>query len=242
MLALYHNDMSLCAQKVRVCLAEKGLRGRTATSCCARRSISRPGTEAQPPRRGSDPDRRRQGHSGIERDPRISRGNLSGAARSRRRTPLAAPRCGFGPSSSTRTSTTPSAAIISFGIAFRHQYLERGELGNAMLEQIPNIFKRERRRDVIENGPDSQHFVIAVERMVLLLDEMEEALAAHRWLAGDEYSSPTSRSRPICSARASRPSGHGRRAPARRRLVPPLQGAAELHEAIANGRTPNISP
>src|SRR3954454_24751643 len=25
MLALYHNDMSLCAQKVRICLAEKGL-------------------------------------------------------------------------------------------------------------------------------------------------------------------------------------------------------------------------
>src|ERR1043166_9477885 len=25
MLALYHNDMTLCAQKVRVCLAEKGL-------------------------------------------------------------------------------------------------------------------------------------------------------------------------------------------------------------------------
>jgi len=25
MLVLYHNDMSLCAQKVRVCLAEKGL-------------------------------------------------------------------------------------------------------------------------------------------------------------------------------------------------------------------------
>src|SRR6266851_457089 len=25
MLTLYHNDMSLCAQKVRICLAEKGL-------------------------------------------------------------------------------------------------------------------------------------------------------------------------------------------------------------------------
>jgi len=25
MLALYHNDMSSCAQKVRLCLAEKGL-------------------------------------------------------------------------------------------------------------------------------------------------------------------------------------------------------------------------
>src|SRR5262249_26116922 len=37
------------------------------------------------------------------------------------------------------------AAILSFGIAFRHQYLERAELGKAMLERIPNIFKRERR-------------------------------------------------------------------------------------------------
>jgi glutathione S-transferase len=81
-----------------------------------------------------------------------------------------------------------SAAILSFGIAFRHQYLERGELGKTMLEQIPNVFKRERRRDVVEKGPQSRHFVIAVERMVLLLDEMEEALSAHQWLAGDDYS------------------------------------------------------
>ena len=70
-----------------------------------------------------------------------------------------------------------SAAILSFGIAFRHQYLERGELGKKMLEQIPNVFKRERRRDVVEKGAQSKHFIIAVERMVLLLDEMEEALA-----------------------------------------------------------------
>src|SRR5258708_12119724 len=80
-----------------------------------------------------------------------------------------------------------SAAVLSFGIAFRHQYMERGELGQKMLEAVPNVFKRERRRDVIERGTDSKHFIIAVERMVLLLDEMEEALAAHQWLAGDEY-------------------------------------------------------
>src|SRR5262249_52947721 len=71
------------------------------------------------------------------------------------------------------------AAILSFGIAFRHQYLERAELGKAMLERIPNIFKRERRRDVVENGTRSQHFVSAVQRMLQLLDEMEEALAEH---------------------------------------------------------------
>src|SRR5262249_38108829 len=80
-----------------------------------------------------------------------------------------------------------AAAILSFGIAFRHQYLDRGELGKKMLEAIPNVFKRERRRDVVEKGTRSKHFVIAVERMVLLLDEMEEALAAGPWLAGADY-------------------------------------------------------
>jgi glutathione S-transferase len=78
-------------------------------------------------------------------------------------------------------------AILSFGIAFRYQYIERGEAGQKMLEQIPNIFKRERRRDVIENGPDSRHFIVAVQRMVQLLNEMEEALSEHAWLAGEAY-------------------------------------------------------
>src|SRR5260370_7394580 len=79
------------------------------------------------------------------------------------------------------------AAILSLGIAFRHQYLERAELGKAMLERVPNIFKRERRRDVIEKGTRSQHFIIAVQRMLQLLDEMEEALTEHRWLGCEEY-------------------------------------------------------
>ena len=88
-----------------------------------------------------------------------------------------------------------SAAILSFGIAFRHQYLERGELGKTMLEQIPNVFKRERRRDVVEKGPQSKHFVIAVERMVLLLDEMEEALARTNGSPATTTPWPTSPSR-----------------------------------------------
>src|SRR5260370_8007305 len=78
------------------------------------------------------------------------------------------------------------AAILSFGIAFRHQYLERAELGKAMLERVPNIFKRERRRDVIEKGTRSQHFIIAVQRMLQLLGAMEEALTEHRSLGCEE--------------------------------------------------------
>jgi glutathione S-transferase len=46
-------------------------------------------------------------------------------------------------------------AVLSFALAFRHQYLARGEAGQQMLESIPDPFKRERRRDVIENGLDS---------------------------------------------------------------------------------------
>jgi glutathione S-transferase len=78
-------------------------------------------------------------------------------------------------------------AILSFGLAFRYQYLERGEAGKALLEQIPNIFKRERRRDVIDKGLDSMHFRVAVARMEQLLNEMQEALSQHAWLADENY-------------------------------------------------------
>ena len=40
---------------------------------------------------------------------------------------------------------------------------------------------------MIEKGPGSQHFVIAVRRMVQLLDEMDEAMSEHAWLAGEMY-------------------------------------------------------
>jgi hypothetical protein len=49
--------------------------------------------------------------------------------------------------------------------------LARGEAGKKMFEQVPNVIKRERRRDVIERGLDSLHFRIAVGRMELLLTD-----------------------------------------------------------------------
>lgn len=187
MLALYHNDMSLCAQKVRVCLAEKGLAWED------RHLALREGEHQQDwylklNRRAVVPTL-------IDGDNVVPESNvileyLDEAYPA----PALAPTDPFG-RAKMRLWTKQldedihdaSAAIITFGIAFRHQYIERGEAGKKMLEQIPNVFKRERRRDVIENGTQSQHFVIAVQRMVLLLDEMEEALATQAWLAGDAY-------------------------------------------------------
>src|SRR5919197_1628080 len=188
MLVLYHNDMSLCAQKVRVCLAEKGLEWES------RHLVLRAGEHQQPwylklNRRAVVPTL-------IDGDQVVPESNviLEYLDEAYPDPPLAPKR----PYDRARMRLwtkqldedlhDASAAILSFGIAFRHQYLERGELGKKMLEQIPNIFKRERRRDVIEKGTNSQHFRIAVQRMVQLLDEMEEALAQQQWLAGDDYS------------------------------------------------------
>jgi glutathione S-transferase len=188
MLALYHNDMSLCAQKVRVCLAEKGLDWED------RHIVLRSGEHQKPWYRKLN--RRAVVPTLIHDDKVITESNviLEYLDESFPAPPLA-PRDPYG-RARMRLWTKQldedihdaSAAILSFGIAFRHQYLERGELGRQMLEQIPNIFKRERRRDVIEKGPQSQHFIIAVRRMVQMLDEMEESLAGHAWLAGDDYS------------------------------------------------------
>ncbi len=187
MLALYHNDMSLCAQKVRVCLAEKKLDWED------RHIALRSGDHQKD--WYLKLDRRAVVPTLIDGDKVIPESNvileyLDEAYPE----PALAPGEPYG-RAKMRLWTKQldedihdaSAAILSFGIAFRHQYLERGELGKRMLEQIPNLFKRERRRDVIEKGPGSQHFVIAVRRMVQLLDEMEEALSAHAWLAGDTY-------------------------------------------------------
>ena len=188
MLALYHNDMSLCAQKVRVCLAEKGLAWEN------RHLVLRSAEHQQDWYRKLN--RRAVVPTLVDGDNVVPESNviLEYLDEAYPDPPLA-PKDPYG-RARMRLWTKQldedihdaSAAILSFGIAFRHQYLDRGDLGRKMLEEIPNIFKRERRRDVIENGTRSKHFIIAVERMVQLLDEMEEALAAQQWLAGERYS------------------------------------------------------
>lgn len=187
MLVLYHNDMSLCAQKVRVCLAEKGLPWEN------RHLVLRKGEHQQEWYRKLN--RRAVVPTLVDGDNVIPESNvILEYVEEICPHPSLAPKDAYG-RAKMRLWTKQldedihdsSAAILSFGIAFRHQYIEAGELGKKMLEHVPNVFKRERRRDVIERGTSSQHFIVAVERMVLLLDEMEEALVTTRWLASDDY-------------------------------------------------------
>ena len=187
MLALYHNDMSLCAQKVRVCLAEKKLDWED------RHIVLRSGEHQKEWYRKLN--RRAVVPTLIDGDNVVPESNVILEYLDERfLEPALKPADPYGRAKVRlwikqldEDIHDASAAILSFGIAFRHQYLQRGEAGRQMLEQIPNIFKRERRRDVIEKGPDSQHFFIALQRMVQLLREMEESLSEHAWLAGETY-------------------------------------------------------
>jgi glutathione S-transferase len=187
MLALYHNDMSSCSQKVRVCLAEKNLDWES------RHLNLRAGDHQQDwyvklNRRAVVPTL-------IDGDVVVPESNVINEYLDEKfrgvplgsDDPVGRARIRLWTKQLDEDVHDACLAILSFGIAFRHQYIARGAAGRQMLEQIPNIFKRERRRDVIDRGLDSIHFRIAVARMRQLLTEMDEALAEHRWLAGDAY-------------------------------------------------------
>ena len=187
-LALYHNDMSSCAQKVRLVLAEKGLEWES------RHLDLRAGEHQQewyiklnpravvPTLIDGDiavPESNVINEYIDERfpDPPLKPADPPGRAKMRLWTKQL-----------DEGVHDAGIAVLSFAVAFRHQYLTRGEAGQKMLESIPDPIKRERRRDVIEKGLDSLHFKTAVARLLQLYRDMDAALTGHAWLAGDRYS------------------------------------------------------
>jgi glutathione S-transferase len=187
MLALYHNDMSSCAQKVRIVLSEKKLDWES------RHLDLRSGEHQQPWYIKLNP--RAVVPTLIDGDNVVPESNVINEYLDERfrevplmpDDPMGRARLRIWTKQLDEDIHDACIAILSFGIAFRHQYIERGEQGRQMLERIPNIVKRERRRDVIDKGPDSMHFLVAVARMELLLTEMEAALARHPFLIGPDY-------------------------------------------------------
>ena len=188
MLALYHNDMSSCAQKVRLTLAEKGLEWES------RHLNLRAGEHQQDwyvklnPRAVVPtlidgeivvPESNVINEYLDERfpDPPLKPAEPAGRARMRLWTKQL-----------DEGVHDAGIAVLSFALAFRHQYISRGEAGKEMLESIPDPIKRERRRDVIEKGLDSPFFRNAIARLLVLYRDMDAALSRRAWLAGDRYS------------------------------------------------------
>jgi glutathione S-transferase len=197
-LALYHNDMSSCAQKVRLMLAEKGLQWES------RHLNLRAGEHQQAWYVKLNP--RAVVPTLIDGDIVVPESNVINEYLDERfPDPPLKPADPFG-RAKMRLWTKQldegvhdaGIAILSFGVAFRHQYISKGEAGKEMLESIPDPIKRERRRDVIEKGLDSAFFKIAISRLLTLATWMT------RWRStpgspATPTASPMRRSRPTWS-------------------------------------------
>jgi glutathione S-transferase len=95
----------------------------------------------------------------------------------------------------TRASTLlPDAGLhvacgaTSFSIAFRHQYLAlpRDQLERQLAEK-PDAVARERQRQMIERGLEAPSFAPAIRMYDKILTRMSRQLDTTPWLAGNEY-------------------------------------------------------
>jgi len=77
---------------------------------------------------------------------------------------------------------------LSFAIVFRHSFLAMAkERLEATYDGIVGAEKRWRRRELVEKGLDSPLVGFAVERFVRLFADMERSLGNHAYLMGGDY-------------------------------------------------------
>ncbi|MGB0629337.1 MAG: glutathione S-transferase family protein [Alphaproteobacteria bacterium] len=187
MLELYHSNWSICAQKVRLVVAEKGLD-------VVEHHVDLRAREQQTPEylklnpKGYVPTLVHDGRPVIESaiiceyldevfpDPPLSPADP--ADRAYMRTWTRRPDDGL----------HRACATVTNAIAFRLQWLEKpAEEIEAMLAATPDPARRTWRREMIEKGVSSQLFVNAVWVYEALLSDMEKALQDRDWLGGDAY-------------------------------------------------------
>ncbi len=185
---LYHNDMSVCAQKVRLALAELGVKWKS-------RHLKLRGDEQLRPEflrinpKGQVPVLDDGGLIVAEStvineylvDSRGAGWLIPGSAAGR-----AAMR------SWTRQldeDVHRATGCMSQAISFLHQYLANGQDRLAeILKAIPDESRREFKRVAFSTGMENPELPMAARRMDKLLRHMDAALAETEWLAGDSYS------------------------------------------------------
>ncbi len=188
MLELYHNGMSTCSQKVRLCLAEKGLDWTGHAMDLRAGDQHKPDYLSLNPN-GVVPTLVDDGEVIVEStlineylddrfpDPSLRPADALSTARMRLWT------------KQLDEGLLAETGVLSNAIAFRFQKLAKGEaFANKLVEGIPDKAKRERYRSVVFEGVASPLFVKSIARFRKLLDDMDAALAEHSWLAGDSFS------------------------------------------------------
>lgn len=188
MIELYHADMSTCAQKVRLVLAEKGLDWTGHRMDLRARDQHQPDYIKLNPN-GVVPTLVDDGRVVIESTviceylddayPETPMRPADPHQRAHMR--IWTKRLDEGLHFAT--------GVISGSIAFRHQHMARpaDEL-NAYIDGIPDPARRERQRQQIEMGVEAPQFRNAIASFEKWLTNMEADLSRHAWLAGDSYS------------------------------------------------------
>lgn len=187
MLELYHNNMSVCAQKVRLVLAEKGI------AATEHHLSLRAGDQQQPDYvklnpKAVVPTLVHDGAVVVEStviaeyldevfaEPALKPADAAGRAHMR----------AWAKRPDERTHA--ACATVPNGIAFRHQWLARGadEL-ERIIQRTPDRERRAWRREILDKGVEPGQFGDAVRAYDKLLADMEKALADATWLAGEDY-------------------------------------------------------
>jgi glutathione S-transferase len=186
-LTLYHNDMSVCAAKVRMLLAEKGLAWDGIHLNLRAGDAHKPDYVKLNPNRVV-PTLVHDGHPIIEsnviceyvEDVWPERSLRPSEPRNRAQMRLWMKQLD--------ESIHAATGTVSTCIAFRLQHLKRDpdELRAWVAALEPA--RRERTKAALELGTESPFFAAAVRRLDKLAATMDDALQRGAWLAGDEFS------------------------------------------------------
>ena len=188
MIELYHNDMSVCAAKVRIVLAEKGLEWKGHTLNLRAGDALKPEYLRLNPN-GVVPTLVHDGQVVIESTviceylddvwPETPLRPRDPYARTRMR--LWTKQLDEGVHAATGT--------LSTCIAFRHQHLKKSpdEL-KRYFDSIPQPDRRERLQKAVEFGMDAPTFAPALRRLDRLIADIDRTLTEGDWLAGDSFS------------------------------------------------------
>ena len=185
---LYHNDMSVCAAKVRLALAEKEI------NWIGHHLNLRAGDALRPEYLRLNPD-------GVV-PTLIDKGNVitestviceyledaypvppltSSVPFERAKMRLWTKQIDEG--------VHASVGVVSTCIAFRYQHLKKSpEALASYLTSIPNAERRDRIQLAIDKGMESPMFRPAIQRFRKLLGDMDNVLREQAWLAGNVYS------------------------------------------------------
>jgi glutathione S-transferase len=186
-LILYHNDMSVCAAKVRMALAEKNLDWQGVHMNLRAGDTHRPNYVKLNPNRVV-PTLVHDGWPMIESNviceyiddvwPEPSLRPRSARDKARMRIWM----------KQLDESVHAATGTVSTCIAFRHQHLKRdpAEL-KAWIDDLEPA-RRERTKLAIELGMEAPQFAPAVRRFLKLITDMDAVLQDSPWLAGNSFS------------------------------------------------------